>query len=148
MVSDRPNPISAEPNRTIFLPNYSSADRTMFGQKGRTCSVNVPNFCRRFGSVRLLLNVFGVRSITTKLLLSAVLQSYVSLDVVLDFVTGTQRQDIVKWHKISHTAENNCAPRSLEFYDSLKYFRAAPGDVLCVENIPIFINNVACTRRP
>ena len=50
IASDRPNPISAEPNRTIFLPNYSSADRTMFGQNGRTCSVNGPNFCRRFGS--------------------------------------------------------------------------------------------------
>ena len=67
-ISDRPNPISAKPNRTIFLPNYSSADRTMFGQNGRTCSVNVPYFCRTFGSaepsVRLLPNVFGVRSIT------------------------------------------------------------------------------------
>ena len=50
ITSDRPNPISAEPNRTIFLPNYSSPDRTMFGQNGRTCSVNGPNFCRRFGS--------------------------------------------------------------------------------------------------
>ena len=56
---------SDRPNLTIFLPNYSLANRTMFVQNGRTGSANAANFCRRFGSVSFLPKVFGVRLITT-----------------------------------------------------------------------------------
>ena len=47
---DQPNPVSAELNY-FFLLNYSSANRTMFGQNARTGSANAENFCRRFGLV-------------------------------------------------------------------------------------------------
>ena len=54
---DRPNPISAEPNQTNFLPNYSSAYRTMSAKKAQ--HVGQMRQISAKGSVRFLLNFLG-----------------------------------------------------------------------------------------